>query len=97
VSEKQKAITATSIAIWKKAVAAAKTAFPHPVDTGNVMAGVGLHSFEVALETELERGEEVAHSLLSALLADIANALSRDGRKVEITVDWREPNPERRV
>ncbi len=94
---KQQAITATSIAIWQKAVTAAKAAFPHPTDTGNVMAGVGLHSFEVALETELERGEDIARSLLTALLTDMANALSRDGRQVTITVDWREPNPERRV
>jgi hypothetical protein len=79
------------------ALASAKKLFPHPVDTGNVMAGVGLHSFEVAIETELERGEEVAHSLLSALLADMATNLSRDGRKVEINVTWREPETERRV
>jgi len=76
--------------IWRKAMDATRRALADPTDRAHAMSFVALHSFEAALEGELERGPEVARSLLTSMLEDVARNLSRDGRTVRITVDWRE-------
>jgi hypothetical protein len=77
-------------AIWRKAWHATRQLFPSRVDQGHVASFVALRAFEVALEGELERGPEIARSMLTSMLADVARNLSRDGRTVKINLDWRE-------
>jgi len=79
-----------AVRIWREAMDATRRALADPTDRAHAMSFVALHSFEAALEGELERGPEVARSLLTSMLEDVARNLSRDGRTVRITVDWRE-------
>ena len=80
-----------AVRAWRKALKVVEAYTDDSVMQGAIMSFVSLHALEVAMERELKRSEEIAHSLLGSLLTDVASALSRDGRVVKITLDWHEP------